>query len=206
MKNLKNLRISLVVAVLALAGILPAAAAEYAIDASHSRIQFSVRHLGISTVTGNFSVFGGALVFDPEAIETGRVEVGIDATSIDTAVEKRDTHLRSPDFLNVDEYPEIRFQSTGVESSEGGLAVSGNLTIRGVTRPVVLEAEFNGQAEDPWGSSRVGFEATTRINRKDFGLTWNKVLESGGLLVSEEVKITLVVEGVELKSEPHPAP
>lgn len=190
---------------LALVGGLPVAAGTYAIDTTHSQIQFSVKHLGISTVTGKFSTFEGMLEFDPEAMESGRVEVVIDAESIDTAVEKRDEHLRSADFFNVAEHPQLRFESTSVETTDEGLIVRGDLTISGVTRPVALEAVFNGRAVDPWGNSRVGFEASTTINRKDFGLTWNKVLETGGLLVSEEVKISLVVQGIEQAPEDAPA-
>jgi polyisoprenoid-binding protein YceI len=191
--------------VLTLVGGLPTTAANYAIDMTHSQIQFSVKHLGISTVTGKFSTFEGVLEFDPEAMGNGRVEVVIDAASIDTAVEKRDEHLRSADFFNVAEHPELRFESTSVETTEEGLIVRGDLTISGVTRPVALEAVFSGRAVDPWGNSRVGFEASTTINRKDFGLTWNKILESGGLLVSEEVKISLVVQGIEQVPDAAPA-
>ena len=194
-----------VVAILALAGAMPASSASYELDTSHSQIQFKVRHLGISSVIGHFSVFGGTLVFDPEAMEKGSVEVVIDTASIDTAEEKRDEHLRSGDFLNVVEHPKMSFESTGVKVLEEGLEVSGNLTIRDVTRPVVLEAEFNGQANDPWGNSRVGFEASTTINRTDFGLTWNKMLEAGGLLVGEDVKISLTVEAIEQAVESAPA-
>ena len=194
-----------VVAILALAGAMPASSASYELDTSHSQIQFKVRHLGISSVIGHFSVFGGTLVFDPEAMEKGSVEVVIDTASIDTAEEKRDEHLRSGDFLNVVEHPKMSFESTGVKVLEEGLEVSGNLTIRDVTRPVVLEAEFNGQANDPWGNSRVGFEASTTINRTEFGLTWNKMLEAGGLLVGEDVKISLSVEAIEQTVESVPA-
>ena len=194
-----------VVAILALGGAMPASSASYELDTSHSQIQFKVRHLGISSVIGHFSVFGGTLDFDPEAMDKGSVNVVIDAASIDTAEEKRDEHLRSGDFLNVAEFPELRFESTSVKSTADGLEVSGNLTIRDVTRPVVLEAEFNGQAKDPWGNSRVGFEASTTINRTDFGLTWNKMLEAGGVLVGEDVRISLTVQAIEQAVEAAPA-
>jgi polyisoprenoid-binding protein YceI len=205
MRKIRFTSAAIALAALTLVGSAPARSANYAIDTSHSEIQFKVKHLGISTVTGQFSEFEGELSFDPEAVAAGRVEVTIDASSIDTANEKRDEHLRSADFFDVAEYSDLRFTSTGVKKVDDGMEVSGDLTIRGVTRPVVLEAEFTGQAVDPWGNSRVGFEASTTVNRKDFGLTWNKVLETGGLLVSEEVKIILVVQGIEQKTEPAPA-
>ena len=203
-------RMSYSAAVIALASVVliggaPAWAANYSIDPQHSQIEFRVKHLGISTVTGKFADFDGKLFFDPDRIEAGKVEVAINAASIDTAVEKRDEHLRSGDFLSVSDFPEIRFESRSVEQLDDGLAITGDLTIRGVTRPVVLETEFNGRAVDPWGNARVGFEARAQISREDFGLTWNKVLETGGLLVSDEVNIVLVVQGIEQSTEPQPA-
>lgn len=187
------------------ASILPASAASYKIDPQHTEIQFRVRHLGISSVTGVFSSFEGEFEFDPARVEGGNVEVEIDPASIDTKVEDRDEHLRSADFFDVAEHPEIRFRSTSVESRQDSLAVAGDLTIRGVTRPVVLEVEFNGAAVDPWGNSRVGFTASAQINRKEFGLTWNKALEAGGLLVGEKVEILLDVQGIEQQAEAAPA-
>jgi len=201
----RNIAAAIVLTLSVLAGSMPASAAEYAIDTSHSAIQFKVRHMGISSVTGHFSVFDGTLAFDSEEMKAGSVDVRIDTASIDTDDEKRDEHLRAADFFDVAEYPEMRFESTGVEVRGDELAVSGNLTIRGVTRPVVLEAEFNGRIVDPWGNTRVGFEASTTINRTDFGLTWNKLLETGGLVVGEDVKITLTIEAIEQKSETAPA-
>ncbi len=189
-----------------LLGSAPSQAADYTIDASHSQVQFKVRHLGISNVTGNFPVFEGQFTFDSGALEGGGLRVAIDASSIDTGTDARDEHLRSAEFFEVAKYPELRFESNSVEISDDGMKVRGDLTIRDVTRPVVLEAEYLGAAVDPWGNSRVGFSARTKINRKDYGLTWNKALEAGGLLVGEEVEILLEIEGIEKKSEAAPSP
>lgn len=207
MMNLpKHAPAAIALVALTLLGSAPILAATYTIDTSHTQIQFRVRHLGISSVTGQFNAFGGDLVLDPGALESGSVEIAIEAASIDTGVEARDEHLRSADFFDVAQYPEISFQSTAVEATDDGLAVAGNLTIGAVTRPVVLDAEFNGQVVDPWGNSRVGFTARTEISRKDFGLTWNKVLESGGFVVGDAIQITLEVEGIEQKEEAAAAP
>jgi polyisoprenoid-binding protein YceI len=201
MNNHKISVTAIALVALALIGSVPSGSTTYAIDTQHTQIQFRVRHLGISTVTGHFAAFGGNLVFDPNAMEDGSVDVAIEAASIDTAVEARDEHLRSADFFDVAEHPEMTFKSSAVEMTDDGLKVNGDLTIRGVTRPVVLDAEFNGSAVDPWGNSRVGFSARTKISRQDFGLTWNKALEAGGFVVGDEVSIILDIEAIEQKAE-----
>ena len=165
------------------------------IDPSHSEIQFSVRHMMISTVRGRFKKFSGTVEADDQNPTSARVEVQIDAASIDTSDEQRDAHLRSPDFLNVERYPYITFKSTKVERVDARHGkLSGDLTIRDVTRPVVLDVEYAGTAKSPWGTISAGFSAHTRINRKDWGLNWNVALETGGWLVSDEIRVDIEVE------------
>lgn len=160
------------------------------IDPSHSTIGFSVKHMVIATVRGRFSEFTGALVVDPSGAVS--VQGTINAASIDTNEAQRDEHLRSADFFEVETHPEITFASTRVEAAGSGrLRIAGDLTIKGVTREVVLDAEVQGTGQDPYGNERVALEATGEINRKDFGLNWNVVLEAGGVLVGEKIKIAL---------------
>jgi polyisoprenoid-binding protein YceI len=166
------------------------------IDVGHSAIHFWVRHLVISKVHGRFARWSGAIELDPQDLTRSSVEVKIDATSIDTQVADRDTHLRSPDFLDVAKYPELTFRSTKIEKAGGGYRVLGDLTIHGVTKPVTLEAEFAGTAKDPWGNERAGFSAKTSLDRREFGLTWNAALEAGGVLVGEKVEISVELEAV----------
>lgn len=165
---------------------------QWAIDPAHSEIAFSVRHMMISTVRGHFTGVRGTAEFDPEDIESGSVSVEIDTDSIDTREETRDGHLRSADFLDVETYPTITFESRTVESAGGNrYRITGDLTIRGTTRPVTLDAEFSDVVPDPFGGTRLAISASTRINRADFGLSWNQALETGGVLVSENVDIEI---------------
>ncbi|RMG83205.1 MAG: polyisoprenoid-binding protein [Chloroflexi bacterium] len=167
------------------------------IDPAHTGVEFSVRHMMVSKVRGKFTGVSGTIEFDPENPTTGAVDVTIDAATINTGVEDRDNHLRSADFLEVEKYPTITFKSTKVEpTGENTAKVYGNLTIHGVTREVVLEAEYNGSGTSPYGQTIVGFSATTKINREDFGLTWNVALEAGGWLVGKEITISLEVEAI----------
>ena len=168
------------------------------IDPAHSEIQFSAKHMMIATVRGKFARFSGTIDADEQDPTAAQVEVQIEAASIDTGNEQRDAHLRSPDFLNVEQYPYITFTSTKVERlvAEHG-RLHGELTIRGVTRPVVLDVEYAGMAKSPWGTTSAGFSARTTINRKDWGLNWNVALETGGWLVSDEIKIAIDVELVQ---------
>jgi polyisoprenoid-binding protein YceI len=164
------------------------------IDRSHSEVAFQVRHL-LSKVRGRFNDFSGLIEFDQEHPERSRVDVRIQAASIDTAEPDRDKHLRSADFFDVEKYPALAFVSTSVTPRGGNTYdVAGSLTIHGVTRQVVLPASFLGTATDPWGNARSGFEAELTLNRKDFGLTWNAALETGGFLVGDEVKVTLSIQ------------
>ena len=179
-----------------LPALASAAISTWVIDADHSSIQFKVKHLMVSNVKGEFKKFSGALTIDDADITRSKVDVTIDATSIDTGNAKRDEHLRSPDFLDVAKNPTLKFVSTKVaKSGDGTLKVTGTLMIHGVSREVVLDVEGPTSAiKDPWGNTKRGASATTKINRKDFGLTWNKALETGGVVVGDEVAITLEVE------------
>lgn len=168
----------------------------WTLDPVHSQVEFGVRHMMISTVKGTFTDLRGTLHLDEENAESSSVEVEIAAASIDTRNDDRDQHLRSADFLDAESHPTLRFASTGVEKAGTGLRIAGDLTIRGTTRPVTLEAEELGRGTDPWGNPRVAFRAETRISRKDFGLTWNQALETGGVLVGDEVSIELEVQAI----------
>lgn len=169
----------------------------WTLDASHSTVGFAVRHLMISKTRGRFHRFEGAVHLDEEDPSRSHVEVTIDAASLDTGAPDRDEHLRSPDFFDVANHPELTFRSTDVVLDGSDRAtVTGELTIRGTTREVVLDVARIGATEDPWGNERIAYEATTEIDRKDFGLTWNQALETGGVLVGDKIKIKLEVETV----------
>lgn len=171
--------------------------ATYQIDPSHSQVEFSVKHLVITTTKGRFGSFSGEIVFDPVNIENSSVSVTIDADSIDTRDAKRDEHLRSNDFFGIGDNPQITFVSTRVEpKGKDTFTVYGDLTMAGVTREVALDARYNGTIDNPWGQTVSSFSATTEIDRKDFGITWNAALEGGGVLVSDEVKISLEIEAI----------
>lgn len=161
--------------------------ATYAIDASHSNVEFAVRHMMISTVKGRFGDVQGTVVIPEEGQPT--VDVTIKTASIDTRSDQRDGHLRSADFFDVGKFPEMRFRSTKAARTSDGYTLTGELTIRDVTRPITLDVTEEGAGVDPWGNQKIGFSATGKINRGDFGLTWNAALETGGVLVSEEVKL-----------------
>lgn len=172
------------------------------IDSAHSHIQFSVRHMMISTVRGEFHDFNGTIDFDEENPENTTVHVEIDANSIDTRTEDRDNHLRSEDFLHVEEYPTITFDSKRVElQDEKNARLVGDLTIRGETREVTLDVEHQGVAKSPWGQVVAGFRASTSFNRKDWGLQWNQALETGGVLVGDKVKVDIEVELIKEDAE-----
>jgi polyisoprenoid-binding protein YceI len=167
------------------------------IDSSHSGIHFSVRHMVVAKVRGQFARWTGSFLAENGDLARAKVKVAIDASSIDTGLADRDKHLASPDFLDVASFPEITFESTKVEKqSDESLRVTGDLQIRGVTREVVLDVEYAGRTKDPWGNERAGFSAKTAIDRKDFGLTWNQVLEAGGVMVGDRVGIAIEVEAV----------
>ena len=169
----------------------------WTIDGAHSVAEFAVKHMMVSTVKGRFHTLRGALEIDEAIPANSRVEAEIETGSIDTGQEQRDAHLRSDDFFGSERFPTMTFRSTRVEQdSDDRWRVYGDLTIRDVTRPVVLETEFDGQVRDAYGSQRAAFTATATINRRDFGLNWNGVIEAGGVVVQDKVKITLHIAAV----------
>ena len=168
----------------------------FTIDPAHTTVDFRVRHLMVSTVRGEFSGVSGTVVHDPNNPANSKIEASIDATTIATREPQRDAHLKSADFLDVEKFPNITFTSTKITPvGEGEWDVNGNLTIHGATREVVLRVDGpTSEVKDPWGNIKIGASATTKINRKDFGLVWNVGLETGGVLVGDEVKIHLELE------------
>ncbi|MBL1069188.1 YceI family protein [Streptomyces sp. 7-21] len=169
----------------------------YTIDPAHTSIGFVARHAMVTKVRGTFNEFEGSVTIDKDEPSRSRVTVTIKADSIDTRNKDRDAHLRSNDFLAMDQYPEITFVSTGVrQTGDTSLELTGDLTIRGVTRSVTIPFEFEGAAADPFGNVRIGFSGSTKINRKDFGVTWNAALETGGVLVSDQVTLEFDVSAV----------
>jgi polyisoprenoid-binding protein YceI len=177
---------------------------DYTLDVSHTRLGFSARHAMVTTVRGQFQQFTGVAHVDTQNPANSKVEVIIEAGSIETGNTDRNGHLVSPDFFDVANNPELRFVSTDVErrsdSGETTWVVTGDLTIKGVTKPVTIEFEQTGSARDPFGNLRVGFEGSTAINRKDWGLTWNAALETGGVLVSERVKLDFDISAIQSPS------
>ena len=173
-----------------------ASAANYKVDPDHTTVSFKIRHL-LSNVQGRFNQFEGTFAYDPEKPEAWTAEMTVQAASIDTNVAARDKHLRSADFFDVEKSPTLTFKSTEVtDVTQAGAKLHGLLTIHGVEKPVVFDLEILGKVKDPWGNERAAFTATVKVNRKDFGLTWNQAVETGQLLVGEEVLITLEVEGL----------
>jgi len=171
-------------------------AATYNLDVKHTAVSFKIRHL-LSNVQGTFNEFEGQFEYEPGKPETWKAEAAIQTASIDTRLKERDNHLRSADFFDAEKYPTLTFKSTEVTSATATAAVvKGILTIHGVEKPVALDLKIHGVAKDPWGNTRSGFTATAKINRKDFGIEWNKALDTGGLLLGDEVEITIEVEGI----------
>ena len=168
----------------------------YTLDSSHSTVEFIVKHMMIAKVRGRFASFAGQVELTPGSDVPHAVSASIDVASIDTREDQRDAHLKSADFFDVENFPKLTFESTRIEGSAGDFKIHGRLTIHGVTREVALSGNFEGRGSDPWGGQRVGYTAHTTINRKDFGLTWNAALETGGVLVSDEVRIELNIEAV----------
>ena len=172
-----------------------AGAAEWNIDAPHSSVGFSVRHLVVSKTTGHFSDFSGTVNFDGENVAGGTAEWTIQVASIDTDDKKRDDHLRGADFFDAEKFPTMTFKSSKVIPGEdGSFQLVGNLTIKDVTKEVTFDVEFNGVINDPWGGTRAGFSAGTKIDRQDFGMSWNKALDAGGVVVGNTVSIMIEVE------------
>ena len=171
--------------------------ATYKIDVDHSDIMFKVKHLMISTVTGIFKKFDATLEVNEEDLSDAKVTFEADIDSVDTKNEQRDAHLKSDDFFNAEQFPKMTFKSTKIDRvSDEEFNLTGDLTIRDITKPVTLKVEYNGQTKDPWGFERMGFEVSGKINRKEYGLRWSAVTEAGGMVVADEVKLAMNVEMV----------
>ncbi|GAA4313919.1 YceI family protein [Mucilaginibacter gynuensis] len=171
------------------------ATTKWALDPTHSEVQFKVKHLVISTVTGFFKTFEGTLQTEGDDITGGEVDFSLDVDSIATNQEQRDGHLKSADFFDAEKYPKITFKSTAITAAgDDEYKVEGDLTIKDVTKPVTLTAEFGGSADDFYGNTKAGFEVTGKINRKDFGLTWDGVTEAGSIVVGEDIKLIFNVQ------------
>ena len=169
----------------------------YTFDPAHSRLGFVARHAMVTKVRGSFNEFEGTTTIDGDDPSKSTVTVSLDVASIDTRNAQRDGHLRTNDFFDIEQFPKITFASTSIAHDGGNdFQVTGDLTIKGVTKSITIPFEFNGEAKDPFGNTRIGFEGKTKISRKDFGITWNAALETGGVLVSDEVTLELEVEGV----------
>ena len=174
----------------------------YEIDPAHSNLQFSVRHLMMSNVRGTFTGVQGTVRFDPANPSSAAIEASVDVASVNTNDQARDGHLKSGDFFDAEKYPKITFRSTKVDKQgDSGFTVLGDLTLHGVTKPVTLQVEeVSGEAKDPWGKTRFGASAKTKIKRSDFGLTWNAALETGGVMVGDDVKLDFELEFVKVEA------
>ncbi|WP_029421046.1 YceI family protein [Alicyclobacillus macrosporangiidus] len=173
------------------------AKSQWKVDPAHSSVDFSIKHMVISRVKGTFHTFDAVVEADPEDLTTARIEFTVDVASVDTRNEDRDNHLRSADFFDAENYPKMTFKATRiVKKSEGEYEVTGDLTIRGVTRPETFLVTYEGQGKDPWGGIRAGFSANGTINRSDYGLKWNAALETGGVLVGDQVQVSLEIQAV----------
>jgi polyisoprenoid-binding protein YceI len=166
------------------------------LDPTHTTVEFSAKHLMITTVKGRIADVTGTIYMDEKNPQNSSVEATLKAASLDTRTDQRDQHLRSADFLDAEKYPEIKFQSTRIQGDKDSFKLTGDLTIRDVTKPITLDVEFEGTTKDPWGNERVGFSATGKIDRREFGLTWNQALESGGVLVGNDIKISLEAQAI----------
>jgi len=172
----------------------------WTIDPAHSNVEFAVKHLMISTVKGRFADVKGTIEHNETNPAASKVEIDISTGSIDTRAEQRDAHLRSPDFFDVERFPTMTFKSKRLDGDiNGEFKLIGDLTIKGTTREVALDAEFQGRTRDPWGGDRMGFEAKGKINRKDFGLNWNQALDAGGWVLGDDIKLSIGVELVKQK-------
>ena len=203
MNNQKRIRIKRLVIALAAFMMVSANAAlaadEYSVDAAHSTVEFAVKHMVISTTKGSFSDVSGVIMYDDKDVTKSSVDVIIKTASVNTNNEKRDEHLKSPDFFDTAKYPDITFKSSKIEKTKEGLVMSGTLTIRGVSKQVSLPLELTDTMTDPWGSVRFGAETRLEINRQDYGVSWSNVMDNGGLVVSDKVKIEISVELIKKK-------
>jgi polyisoprenoid-binding protein YceI len=200
MFRLKTAKIAGTALAFAALAALPAQAADiYTTDAAHSDVSFQVRHL-VSQVRGRFNDFSGTINMDPANLAKSSVEFRVKAASIDTQLADRDKHLRSPDFFDVEKHPEIVFKSSKITATgKDQYDVAGTLTIRGVSKPVTLPVSFLGSAKDPWGNEKAGFSTQTTVNRKDYGMIWNAALDNGGVVLGDDVKVTIDLEVLKQK-------
>jgi polyisoprenoid-binding protein YceI len=172
-------------------------ATEFGLDNSHSSVNFSVKHLMVSNVKGKFKNFDGNFTYDEKTNKITRLEGAVETATVDTDIQKRDDHLRSADFFDAVKYPKMNFVMTKYTAQKNNKAkIAGNLTIKGITKPVIFTAEVSKPVQDPWGGTRIGMELSTKVNRKDFGLNWNKALEAGGFVVGDEIKVDVELEGI----------
>jgi polyisoprenoid-binding protein YceI len=199
-----NRKLFAAVVVLAALAALPLRAETYTIDPNHSEVTFQIRHI-VSQVRGRFNEFSGAVQMDPNNLPASSVEFHIKAASIDTNVADRDKHLRSADFFDAEKYPEIAFKSSSIQpAGKDTYNVTGTLTMHGVSKEITLPVQLLGQAKDPWGNTRAGFQTATTLNRKDFAIIWNKVLDNGGMMLGDDVKVEVNLETVKKKEETKP--
>jgi polyisoprenoid-binding protein YceI len=186
----------------ALAAVPSFAAEVYNVDPSHSEVSFQVRHL-VTNVRGRFNDFKGTIHLDPANLEKSSVQFRVKAASIDTANEDRDKHLRAEDFFHAEKYPEITFKSTSIKKTDNNTyAVTGDFTMRGVTKRITLPVTYLGTARDPWGNDKAGFETATTLDRKDYGIVWNAAVDNGGVILGDEVKIAINLEANKAKDQP----
>ncbi|MFM8552252.1 MAG: YceI family protein [Nitrospiraceae bacterium] len=198
----RNVSTVLIVAVLSLvwgAGAALAELARYDVDRDHSAIEFRVAHMVVSKTTGRFMDYSGFIEMDPDALTVKTIEATIKTASVNTNHEKRDAHLKGPDFFNVEKFPTMGYKLKSYRKVGDGYAAVGDLTLLGVTKEITLTGTFNGVAKDPWGNVRAGFTAEGKLNRKDFGMNWSKTLDNGGLVVGDEVFIKLDIECIKAK-------
>lgn len=197
--NKSSMKTKLIAALAAATLGSPALAETYDLDAAHTTLGFAVKHLVVSTVHGNFSDFKGEFSYDAAKPEAFTATATVKTRSVSSGVEKRDAHLKGPDFFDADKYPEIKFEATGAEKSGDGVMLKGRLTIKDTTKEVAIPLAVNGPIQDPWGMTRVGIEGSFKINRKDYGLNFDAKLANGGLVVADEVKIEISAEGIRRK-------
>ena len=188
-------KLAFVLGISSLLSLSVAHAANYEIDPNHSEVSFKVRHLGISSVTGRFGSFTGTFSYDPKNVAASKAQATIDVTSVDTNQKKRDGHLTGCDFFCAEKFPKLEFVTTSVKPLDGNkFEIVGDLSMHGIKKSVILEAEYQGEAKDPQGTVKAGFSATGKLNRKDFDLKWSAVTEAGNLVVGDEISITLDIQ------------
>ena len=199
MKKLRIIALAVVAITIALEAPGIAAMERYDVDLDHSTMEFSIAHMVVSKTTGRFTDYTGFIEMDPDASKVNAIEAVVKTASVTTNHAKRDTHLRSPDFFNVEKYPTMTYKMKSYRKTGDEYTAVGDLTLLGVTKEVTLVGKFNGVAKDPWGNTRAGFTGAGKLNRKDFGMNWSKALDNGGLVVGDEVAIRLEIEAIKAK-------